>query len=252
MTNHLIQQDDFMGQDLGFYADLVRNTKHKRLNEYSELEDELFDHEYRKNAAIARSNAMYDALIELYDRLNALLAKKSLNKSGITLNYDDVEYLRAELAVHIKDKAAVDYLSDSIYMTIVDELDYLIEIYKSLDILSTNELTPQTVIMFRNELKRAECIKEALEIKKELLEIMYQKLYHSKAKNSCSLIAEEQEQFDSATCFIRYMIDHKDLYAGLIHLVAKTKKPHKSKEAKEIYRKLSGLYDQNIKVRVIK
>ena len=234
---------------------IVADGKKERVNAYLSNREKINDLKVDKAVDDHRLGVTSDKIIKLYEKINVVYTKLQAADVRIKISYLDLFILKATLSEYINDEDAVNYIANEIYSTIIDELDYLLEVFRAVRMISGDVITPEDLIKLKNKKLVLDNIKEVLVIKKELIAASFYKMYKGKTPKNITRIDEERNLIDSASQYLDLMICGRDskIYDGVMKIIQTTKWSQGDSETKKINYRLNKVYKSHVgNIKVIK
>lgn len=243
-------------------VNLLAHTKNEKINRIYDINEDKISTRQEIEAEEFKLDAMRDIIIALYEKLNEVYSSMTLNGLRIGICYVDLDKLKEEFAKEIGDKETVDYLANQVYETIINEIDYLIEAFKTIYKINGDNLTEDNVRDLREDKKRLDNIKKVLRIKKELLADCYFRMCYTESKIPKIpgvRLYDNKVLIGAATEYIEFMLDGKtdNLYSKVSSInntiEDKTSVTISNPFVSELRRELQGVCKSHIGgVRVLK
>ena len=131
----------------------------------------------RADTSIRRNNRRMEhvrsSLKKLYGEIIKIYDFDALDKMFINVDQKELKGINRRLFRRVKDHDAADYITAETYKTLLDELDYLIDVYKEVEILSFDELTDEKVEELKKSKLKMNEIKEMIELKRDIIEHVF-------------------------------------------------------------------------------
>ena len=173
------------------------------------LNRSIFKEDLLHSSSLRKIDVIKSILLRKYTELINTYDFNMLDKMVIGTSSDDVKLLSVLFKRRNNDHKESDYLADETYKLFLEELDYLIDIYKLTESLSFSELTKEKIQELRQNRMRMKNIKEVIELKRDVLEHLY---FIAVSQKDISPIFRSQRKTYGSKAIMNYADIYLDAY----------------------------------------
>ena len=144
-----------------------------KYNTLDKVESNILNEDIKYNSCNRRLEVLRERLFKKYEELVSTYDFTFLDKIVIGTTSLDVPVLSVLFRKANNNFKESEYLAEETYKLFLEELEYLIDIYRLTETLSFEELTKDKVKELKENRMKMKNVKEVLEIKRDVLEHIY-------------------------------------------------------------------------------
>ena len=152
---------------------LIAFQKRMKMETLGSIDKNLVKAEDAINQNNRRMQSIKSTLLKYYNELINTYDFDFLEKMEIDINKVDIDSLARKINIGINDRDESEYIAVETYKAVIDEIDYLIDAFKELSVLSFKELTADKAKELQLSIDKMRNQKNMIDLKRDLIEHIY-------------------------------------------------------------------------------